>query len=125
MIGKSYFLSYLLVFRLLEGKPTVFLTSDNSLHVFCDEYMHYEVVNPESLDLRNVWASYPDADWWVLVDYPALPRTLKKQIDARKWTFVHAASPGSLDKAKKWSKCCPSPVFYMDVWSEQEMYFVG
>jgi hypothetical protein len=128
VIGKSYFLSYLLVLRLLNGLPTIFLTPLSNLHIFvggqCFQYMS-GAVKGGFLDLQSLWDKYPDAQWWVLVDTPVLPATLAQQVQDPGWTFVHAASPGSLKQAKTWSKNISSFVYYLDVWTNEEMFFVG
>lgn len=127
-IGKSYFLSYLLVLRLLEGLPTVLLTSFGQIFIFVEGYCNsYEMHH----DLEEIWESFrdapntADADWWVLIDTPNVPRTLAQQLGEPKWTFVHAASPGSLKQAKTWSKNSLQIVFFLDIWTKEELYFVG
>ena len=132
MIGKSYFLSYLLVLRLLEGLPTVFLTPYGNMYIFAEgNCTYYKTVQGGDLDLSEIWESFrdapntADADWWVLLDTPNVPLTLAQQIQEPRWTFVHAVSPGSLKQAKVWSKNMTRQVYYMDIWTKEELYFVG
>lgn len=123
MIGKSYFLSYILVLRLLEGLPTVFLSPKSEIFIFMKGRCNFYGLH----DVNGMLESFRDNDvnWWVLLDTPNIPDSLEQQIQNPRWTFLHAASPESLKKAKAWSKSSLRLMYYMDIWSKEELYFAG
>ena len=124
MIGKSFFLSYVLVERLLRGLPTVYLTPTGELFIFYKKgCIFYSKRDVEDVDLDHIWEQHPDA-WWALLDNPDPPSVLRYRSGKRDWVFVHAASPGSL-KDTKWCKNMACAVQYIDVWSVEELYSVG
>ena len=112
-IGKTCFLSYVLVERLLKAQPTVLQTGSDS-----DGYFH---ILFDQLGVRRV-TSYDDClrdtAIWALTDQR--PRGLASVFEYHRWLVVVTSSP-RLENYKRIKKNHASPVYYMPEWTWEEV----
>ncbi|RPA77928.1 hypothetical protein BJ508DRAFT_329697 [Ascobolus immersus RN42] len=115
-IGKSVLLNYMLVRRLLEGKPTLFRTASESflytqLGVIWDDA---DIAKEfEKLDAAGV-------EVWVLCDRMAPLAKDQDMVNARliEATSLEVAAYGS------WEKALAPKMYFMDLWSWEEIYLL-
>jgi hypothetical protein len=119
-IGKTVFLSYVLIERLLTGLPTVYQTSKSMTFVFLgpDDVRIY----PQSTYLDP--EKYPDA--WALVDSNEdmiVPRP--ELTDSNSKYYVIQASSPQPKRWKEWKKKLSASLIVMEAWTWEEMYIGG
>ena len=113
-IGKTCFLSYVLVERLLKAQPTVLQTGsdiDGYFHILFDQSGVRRVTSYDDDCLR-------DTAIWALTDQK--PRGLASVFEAHKWLVVVTSSP-RLENHKRIKKNHASPVYYMPEWTWEEI----
>ncbi|KAF8428246.1 hypothetical protein EV426DRAFT_571573 [Tirmania nivea] len=109
-IGKSFLLSYLLVYRLLQGLPTIFQQAGSA---------HYYFFNSNGvtvIPLRSEHYATNDHNIWALVDTKPDPTLWS----STSWLIIQASSP-RLDNYKAFRKHANAKLIYMDVWSWWEL----
>ena len=113
-IGKTCFLSYVLVERLLKAQPTILQIGDDS-----DEYSHFLF---DKLGVRPVLScdddSLQDSAIWALTDQK--PRGLASRFDYHNWLVVVTSSPRR-ENYKRVKKYCAAPLYYMPEWTWEEI----
>ena len=117
-IGKTCFLSYVLVERLLKAQPTVLQIGsdvDGYFHLLFDQSGVRRVTSYDDDCLR-------DAAIWALTDQK--PRGLASVFEAHKWLVVVTSSP-RLENYKRIKKNYASPVYYMPEWTWEEVAAVS
>jgi hypothetical protein len=118
-IGKSFFLYYILIERVLDAEPTLFqLDSKRAFMLFgqADVCVHHL----ERIDTEK----YPGA--WALVDSNASinePRGELCVFESR-FFLIQATSPQP-SRWKEWAKQRDAPLVVMEAWSWQELYIGG
>lgn len=116
--GKSWFMSYLLVDRLLRGLPTVYTTMTQQHYIFTDEgMMSFEDLSDEMVGnyLRN------DKVWYLSDETPHKVASLDP---ATSWMIIQASSPNK-DNFRKWQKEKSVQIYYMTPWTWDEVACVG
>ena len=113
-IGKTCFLSYVLVERLLKAQPTVLQIGGDS-----DEYSHFLF---DKLGVRPVLScddnSLNDSTIWALTDQK--PRGIASSFDCHNWLVVVTSSPRR-ENYKKIEKHYAAPLYYMPEWTWEEI----
>ena len=120
-IGKTWFLSYVLVRRLLEGKPTIFqdctTLGGDSVFTAATDYLidgngvRKMAVRPSLFELNN-------SDIWVLAD--RTPFGKPREFGEHKWLVVLTTTPREADYKKIVRKCSPRK-FYLPTWDWGEV----
>jgi len=117
-IGKTWFLSYVLVRRLLEGKPTVFqlakfdsASKSNSTHCLLDENGVRQIDSASIDKLRN-------PDIWVLADQK--PVGAPRLAGGRNWLVVVTSSPRESNYHYLVKEYGPR-TFYLPTWDWEEV----
>jgi len=108
-IGKSWFLTFLLVYRIMLGLPTIWQTDKLTYHKFTTKgltihHLYEQISDPDKLDPK-VWALMDES-----------PGTGDHY---NQWFFIHASSPqpGQI----KWRKQRNAQVYYMSPWTWAEV----
>jgi hypothetical protein len=120
-IGKTWFLTYVLVRRLLEGKTTIFQFGENfggdrgfiaATHYLIDGN-GVRVMNerPLSSELRN-------PDIWVLADQTPFGRP--RQVTEHNWLVVVTSSPREANYKHIVKECSPK-TYYLPTWRWHEV----
>jgi len=120
-IGKTWFLSYVLMRRLLEGKPTIFQAGRNSggdggftaaAHYFID--MHgVRLMDNEQLDSDS-----DEAGVWVLADQK--PIGAQEMAKNQRWLVVVTSSPRPSNYKYIVKEYSPR-MFYLPTWEWDEV----
>jgi hypothetical protein len=117
-IGKTWFLTYVLVRRLLEGKPTIFQLADfdgasntSATHYLIDGYGIRRMDSPSVGELRN-------PDIWVLADQK--PVGAPRQAGDHNWLVVVTSSPRE-DNYHYVVKQYRPQKYYLPTWDWQEV----
>ena len=120
LIGKTLFLYYALIERILDKEPTAFQLDSKRVFVFFGPTDVQVCPNGERLDPEK----FPGA--WALVDSNAsLIQPEEKLIsDRSKYFVIQATSPQPL-RWKAWSKYCDAELAVMKAWSWPELYIGG
>ena len=113
-IGKTCFLSYVLVERLLKAQPTVLQIGGDS-----DDYYHFLF---DKLGVRPVLSgdddSLRDSAIWALTDQK--PRGITSSFGCHNWLLVVTSSPRR-ENYKRVKKYCAAPLYYMPEWTWEEI----
>lgn len=119
MKGKTFFLTFLLVIRLLEGKPTVFQADENSRTYFRFDASGVYYVDISASTTQGVLHDPLDREdsTWALCEGKPSPQLLD---GGRDWFFVQASAVGS-EFYGRWKEENSIPVYFMDVWTWEEM----
>jgi hypothetical protein len=116
-IGKSSFLTYVLVRRLLEGKPTIFQLAQfdsanpNTTHYLVDRNGVRQMDSPSLGEIRN-------PDIWVLADQK--PEGVARLAGAHNWLVVVTPSPRE-DNYHYLVKQYSPEKFYLPAWEWEEV----
>jgi hypothetical protein len=117
-IGKTWFLTYVLVRRLLEGKPTIFQLADfdgasntSATHYLIDGYGIRRMDSPSVGELRN-------PDIWVLADQK--PVGAPRRAGDHNWLVVVTSSPRE-DNYHYVVKQYRPQKYYLPTWDWQEV----
>jgi hypothetical protein len=117
-IGKTWFLSYVLVRRLLEGKPTIFQLADfdsancvNATHYLIDGNGVRQMDSPSFGELRN-------PDIWVLADQK--PVGAPRRAGGHNWLVVVTSSPRK-DNYHYLDKEYSPRKYYLPAWEWDEV----
>ena len=113
-IGKTCFLSYVLVERLLKAQPTVLQIGADGGEYSCILFDKLGVrpILPDNDD------SLRDTAIWALVDQT--PRGLAASFDRHNWLVVITSSPRR-ENYKRVEKHYAAPVYYMPEWTWEEI----
>jgi len=116
VLGKSFFLSYLLVRRLLRSQPTVYRRGDDCCYIFQEDTAGIMV------DARHLFGLPGDQKrkLWILTD-----ETLDNpqwQDGTHEWFVILAASPKKVRDSKQWAKDRNIGVRYMSNWGWEEIF---
>jgi hypothetical protein len=108
--GNTLFLQWLLLDRLLDGKPTILQTRDNYASFFAGSFSRISELNLGS-----------SMDTWLLVD----PQIAGGGPPMRCRLFtIFTASPAEATH-KDWMKQCSGRLLIMNPWTWEELNFVG
>jgi hypothetical protein len=123
-IGKSWFLAYILVERLLKGQPTILQVLNPDVKAI-NQAKHYLFDNSgvrlvDDNILAGAIAS--DSTIWALADCRAAG--MLAQLDDHEWLVVVASSP-RIQNYKALAKEYSIPVWYMPVWDWDEIAAVA
>ena len=114
-IGKTWFLSFVLVDRLLRGEVTILQYGEDSDALLFDgtgvNYLSRVSSNRLYAVIRNI-------EVWALVDQT--PRGFVKMFQDHEWLVLVTSSPKS-ENHKSLSKHHSAPIYYMQVWSWPEI----
>jgi hypothetical protein len=116
-IGKTWFLTYVLVRRLLEGKPTIFQLAQfdsanpNPTHYLVDRNGVRQMDSPSLGELRN-------PDIWVLADQK--PEGVPREAGEHNWLVVVTSSPQE-DNYHYIVKQYSPKKFYLPAWEWEEV----
>lgn len=114
--GKTVFLSYLLVYRLLKQKPTIYRINDDTCFIF-DEDRHGEETSAKAL------FALPEEEkrqFWVLTDEPLVNANWYSPIFC--WYIILAASPRKVKESRDWEKNRNVGVHFMSTWKWGEIF---
>ncbi|KAG0633397.1 hypothetical protein HOY80DRAFT_896565 [Tuber brumale] len=113
--GKSFFLSYLLVRRLLAGQPTAFRRNDNDCYLFNRDS------NGSKTDANSLFDLPKDQKkaLWILTD-GALTNE-RWNMKGHGWFVVLAASPAKIKASRQWVKDRNVASRYMTNWKWEEI----
>ncbi|KAF8330568.1 uncharacterized protein EI90DRAFT_2921735 [Cantharellus anzutake] len=119
-IGKTVYLTYCLVNRLAQGKPTVFSRSHSIRFAFLSSGVYLIPDNSFHLwdDPELSAAEGRDLDGLVLFD---LSSNEKVDTSFQRWRVLVASSPKP-QEVRGWIEENDVNVFYMRTWSWQEVY---
>ncbi|KAK6349891.1 hypothetical protein TWF696_006151 [Orbilia brochopaga] len=117
-IGKSFFLSFVLVDRLLKGLPTVFLSANLQHTIFTSNGVS-SFTNPE--DDQVACDLLRDSSVWYLAD--AEPHLFLTLQDSNDWMIVQTSSMTRPRDA--WEEQKSGLVRYMHLWSWEDIAAVG
>jgi len=115
-LGKTYFLSYLLVRRLMKRKPTVYRTSDNMCFLF-DEKSHGDEITLHALARLD---RHRMRKLWILTDERITDPVWN--MPTASWFIVLAASPKKVEASNDWKKKRTPEVYFMSPWKWAEMF---
>jgi hypothetical protein len=111
-IGKTCFLSYVLVERLLKARPTVLQVVDK------DAFLHV-LFNESGTHLVSSYnPSCTDSAIWALTDQT--PRGVASNFDHHNWLVVTTSSPRR-ENYHHMKKHYSMPLYYMPVWTWEEI----
>ena len=120
-IGKTWFLSYVLVRRLLEGKPTLFQAGEDfggdrgfgagNNYLIDKDGVGTMAVPPTILELKN-------HDIWVLAD--RTPFGIPRKFASHNWLVVVTTSPREANYHHIVKECSPD-MFYFPTWDREEV----
>jgi hypothetical protein len=120
-IGKTWFLSYVLVRRLLEGQPTIFQVADNFRgDSGCIDGTHYLIdgngvrqmgKRPPLYELKNPAI-------WVLADQ--MPVGAPRRVNEHRWLVVVTSSPRESNNAQLLKHHSPQQ-YYLPTWDWKEI----
>jgi len=120
-IGKTWFLSYVLVRRLLEGKPTIFQNGEGfGADSRFDEVTHY-LINENGahqMDEVKLRLEEKKADIWVLADQT--PKGKPRQSEEHNWLVVVTSSPREANYKYIVKNYSPQK-FYLPTWDWDEV----
>ncbi|KAG0640762.1 hypothetical protein HOY80DRAFT_1115969 [Tuber brumale] len=113
--GKSFFLSYLLVRRLLEGQPTAFRIDDNICYLFDSSS------NGVKTDANCLFGLPEDRKkgLWILTD--GVLTGARWNMMNHGWFVVLAASPAKVGASNQWKKDRNVASRYMSNWEWDEI----
>ena len=114
--GKSFFLTYLLIKRLIKREPTVYRCNDSVCYLFDDEYKGKEV----TVDILFNEAKVNNRRIWILTD--GVLDDERWNILYHDWFVVLAASPAKLQASSQWEKDRNVGVCYMTNWTWSEIF---
>ncbi|KAG0126292.1 hypothetical protein HOY82DRAFT_581112 [Tuber indicum] len=108
--GKSFFLSYLLVGRLLAGQPTVFRNNDSRCYLFDSDS------NGRETDANYLFHLPQDRKrtFWILTDGALTDESWNKK--GHGWFVVLVASPAKIKASHQWAKDRNVALRYMSNW---------
>ncbi|KAG0127480.1 hypothetical protein HOY82DRAFT_541919 [Tuber indicum] len=112
--GKLFFLSYLLVRRLLAGQPTVFRSNDSHCYLFDSNS------NGSKTDANSLFDLPEDRKraLWILTDEALTDGVWN---DSHSWFVVLAASPAKMKASRQWEKDRNVASRYMTNWGWDEI----
>jgi hypothetical protein len=120
-IGKTWFLSYVLVRRLLEGKPIIFqvasnLGGDSRLNAAT----HYLIDGNgvRELEERPPFFQLKNSDIWVLADQT--PFGKPRELAEHQWLVVVTSSPREANYKYIVRECSPE-MYYLPTWDWDEV----
>jgi len=120
-IGKTWFLSYVLVRRLLEGKPTIFQVADNFRgdNGFADA-THYliDADGVRRMDKRPPFFELINPDIWVLA--AQMPVGAPRRVREHRWLVVVTSEPREAD-FKDLVKDHSPQQYYLPTWDWGEI----
>jgi len=120
-IGKTWFLSYVLVRRLLEGKPTIFQDGENfgpdSRFAAVGHYLINEN-GVHQMDKAKFRLEEKKADIWVLADQT--PKGKPRQSEEHNWLVVVTSSPREANYKYIVKNYSPQ-TFYLPTWDWDEV----
>ena len=112
LIGKSFYLSYLLVKCLLRGQQVIFQKAGSYCYLFDEKGVQEFTVD----ELYNLdYSSNPSI--WALFDTNPPPWIVNADL---KWFIIHASSPVKKNY-KQWVKQRGGIKYYMSAWSWGEI----
>jgi len=120
-IGKTWFLSYVLVRRLLEGKPTIFQEGENSGGDSVFTAAAHYLINGNGVSKMNqeqIDSELHKAEIWVLADQK--PYGAPQKAKYHKWLVVVTSSPRK-DNYKQIVKDYSPQKFYLPTWDWDEV----
>ncbi|RPA86423.1 hypothetical protein BJ508DRAFT_133641 [Ascobolus immersus RN42] len=117
-IGKSVFLDYVLVRRLLMGQDTFFITADQTFAYTSLGLGVGKNLLREFTKIRSE-ASLLGQDCWILYDsvVPEKPGLITMK-------YIQATSP-DVDKYMTWRKYSNALIFHLDLWAWPEFYLLS
>lgn len=108
--GKTFFLSYLLILRLLEGLPTVYQIPDEACYLFSNPgkgvKLDVESLFGPSYDERRVFRNLTDE---------AL-KNVQWKSSSSPWFILLAASPKMIEASREWAKERSPRKYFMRNW---------
>jgi hypothetical protein len=117
-IGKTWFMSLVLVDRLMRGEVTILQDGMKDAFVFDETGVNYlSELSREHLNAVGV-----NVEVWALADPE--PRGIVKRTLSHNWLVLVTSSP-RLENFKALRKKHPAPLYYMQVWSWAEIVFAS
>jgi hypothetical protein len=116
-IGKTWFLSYILVERLLKGQPTIVQYASNDPEESTPCLILFDECAPRILDTFHSDIA-DNSEIWVLCDRK--PLGLSVQTNKHDWYLVIATSPNP-SNVKTVKKHHQAPSLYMPLWTWEEL----
>ena len=110
--GKSFFLSFLLVYRLLNGQPTVFQEGRDPHYYF----FNHEGVHTIHFDNIQADEHAYDPSVWSLVDQSANEFLWRSTA----WLVI-LASPPALENFNKFKEQTSAREWYLELWEWEEI----
>ena len=115
-IGKTWFLSYLLVERLLSGFPTVFQVQHGNT---VDMHYFFNESGVDILNTKSVRKIAQESRIWALVDQQ--PIGLAADLNRIEWLFIITSSPNVKTLKTIAKKHGITETYYMPVWGWSEI----
>ena len=113
--GKTWFLSYILVRRLLVGRPTVYRKNDGKCYLFSEWSKGREV----NLEFLSTFSDSEKRELWILSDEALVDPEWNW---SNPWFVVLAASPQKVQASRQWEKDRNCGTHYMRNWEWDEIF---
>jgi len=109
ILGKSYFLSYLVVPRLLDGRKTIHINESNQIWFFGGRALGVVKLNRIAQVSKYMYLETAKRDCWILVDTTAPDEIAFKGT----WFVIQASSPRK-GRYKSLAEQNGAQIFYME-----------
>ena len=113
--GKTWFLSYILARRLLDGQPTVYRRSDGKCYLFSEWSKGREV----NLEFLSTLSDNEKRELWILSDEALVDPEWNSD---HPWFVVLAVSPQKVKASRQWEKDRNCGAHYMNSWGWDEIF---
>jgi hypothetical protein len=119
--GKTYFLYYVLIERLLQGETTLFQSKKGDLVVIEDNKPVWRVGGNDDL------SRLPGDDVWALVDGDPTGSQphMELQVDWLTNVRIVMASSPKIQSHQNWLKQVLGKLYYMKTWARDDMFVAG